>query len=109
MRGQRIVFNSRGSGKNFFFSAIFSPALGPTLTRMQWVTWASSPGVKLTESEIDLLVPSGAKVKNEWSCTSTPPYDFMACADTTLPLHYFYPYCTKTCFNEVRQTLEASA
>jgi len=95
--------------RDFSFLRNLCPALGPTLTRMRWVTWASSPGVKPTESEIDLLLPSSAKVKKEWSCVSTPPYDIMACTDTALPLHYFYPYCTKTCFNEVRQTLEASA
>ena len=43
--------------------------------------------------------PSSAKVKNEWSYTSTPRYAFMECAGTTSPYlsHKFYFLCTKIC------------
>ena len=41
--------------------------------------------------------PSSAKVKDEWSYTSTPPYTFMECAATTLPYpnHKFYFLCSR--------------
>jgi len=44
----------------------------------QWVSGALSLGVKLPGHEADHSPPSGAKVKNSWSYTSTPRYAFMA-------------------------------
>jgi hypothetical protein len=41
-------------------------------------TGALSLGVKRQGREADHLPPSSAEVKNEWSCTSTPQYAFMA-------------------------------
>lgn len=96
-----------GQQKEIFL--LSSPSLGPTLTRIQWVPLAPSPAVKPPESEIYLLLPSSAEVKYERNCASIPSCDVMTCTDTTLPLHYFYPYCTKTCCNEVRRTLEANS
>jgi len=29
--------------------------------------------------------PSSTEVEHEWSCTSVPPYAFMACKGTNLP------------------------
>ena len=41
----------------------------------------------------DHLSPSSAKVKNEWSYTSAPPYAFMACIGIALPLLYICCDC----------------
>ena len=33
---------------------------------------------------------SGAKLNNMWRCTSTNPYDFLACTDVSLPTIYIH-------------------
>jgi len=40
--------------------------------------------------EADHSIPSCAKVKNEWSYTSTPPHVFMACHGTLLSTEYVF-------------------
>jgi hypothetical protein len=45
---------------------------------IQWEPGALSLVVKLPGREADHSPPSGAKVKNSWSYTSTPRYAFMA-------------------------------
>jgi hypothetical protein len=53
------------------------------------------PGVKRPGREADQSPPSGAKVKNEWSCTSIPVCTFMAWTGTALLLYlilYIYVY-----------------
>jgi hypothetical protein len=42
--------------------------------------------VKRPGREFDHSTPSSAEIKKEWSYTSTPPYVFMACTGTNLPL-----------------------
>jgi hypothetical protein len=50
-------------------------------------TRGSFPGGKAARHEADHSPPSGTKVKNAWSYTSTPQYIFMAwCLGTALPL-----------------------
>jgi hypothetical protein len=49
------------------------PALGPIQPPIKWV-----PVIKRPEREADHSPPSTAEVKNEWSCSSTPPYAFVA-------------------------------
>jgi hypothetical protein len=51
--------------------------------------------------------PSCVKVKNEWSCTSTPPYAFIGCTWTSLlPFHSSKPYsCFRTETSKGRYTL----
>jgi hypothetical protein len=41
--------------------------------------------VKQPECEADRLLPSYAKVKNEWNCVSIPTYAFMALTRITAP------------------------
>ena len=48
-------------------------ALGTTHPPIQWVPQTLSLGVKWPEHVGDHLSPPSARVKNEWSCTSTPP------------------------------------
>ena len=48
------------------------PALGPTQPPLQWVT-GFFPGVEQPGLFVDNSVPFSAEVKNDWSCTSTPP------------------------------------
>jgi len=43
------------------------------LLRQRKITKAWVPGVKQPEREADHSPPSSAKVKNDWSYTSTPP------------------------------------
>jgi hypothetical protein len=45
--------------------------LGPILIHL--VTGTCSPGIKQAEREADRLPQSSVEVRNEWSCTSTPP------------------------------------
>jgi hypothetical protein len=40
------------------------------------------PGVKRAELDIDYSSPYSTKIKNNWSCTSTPLYAFTAQAGT---------------------------
>jgi hypothetical protein len=47
---------------------------------------AVSSRVKRTRRDADYLHLSSAEVKNAWSYTSSPPYAFVACIRTTLPL-----------------------
>jgi hypothetical protein len=42
--------------------------------------------VKWPGREADRSVPYGAEIKNEWSYTSAPQYDFMTSAGPDLPL-----------------------
>jgi len=65
-------------GQGFFLLATTSGlALGPIQPPIQEVPGALSPGVKQLEPEAEHSPPSSAKIKNEWSYTSTPPYVFM--------------------------------
>ena len=50
------------------------PVLGPIQPTIQWAMGVLSLGL---EGEADNSSPSSAKVKNECSCTSNPPYAFM--------------------------------
>jgi hypothetical protein len=54
------------------FSKIFRPALGTEPASCSEGTGGSCPEVKWPECETDHLPQSSTKVKNEWSCTSTP-------------------------------------
>jgi hypothetical protein len=64
---------------NFYILATAStPALGPTLPPIQWVSWVLPGGVKLPSCEADHPPPPSAEVKNAWSYSSTPPCVFMA-------------------------------
>jgi len=51
---------------------MFRPVLGPTQPPIQCIPGALTPGVKLPGHAADHSPPSGAKVKNVWSCTSSP-------------------------------------
>jgi hypothetical protein len=46
--------------------------LGPTQPPIKWVPGTLTPGVKQLGHEAEHSPPSSAKVKNAWSCTSTP-------------------------------------
>jgi len=62
-----------GSSKRFISASNFWPALGPTQPPIRWVSDVFFPGLQWPGSEAGHSPPSGAKVKNEWSCTSIPP------------------------------------
>jgi hypothetical protein len=47
-------------------------------------TWVSLPRSKVAVGEADHTPPSSAEIKNEWSYTSTPSYDFMVHTGKTL-------------------------
>jgi hypothetical protein len=64
--------------KNFLFSSLSRPALGPTQPPIQWVPRALSAGVKLKGRETDHSPPASSEVKKMWNYTSTFSYAFMA-------------------------------
>jgi hypothetical protein len=72
-----IFFNARnrisGQGQQIFLSSTSSrPVLGPPLRPiLSYVALALR--VKKLGSQADHSPPSCSRVKNEWSCTSTPP------------------------------------
>ena len=53
-------------------------------------TRVSVPGSK-SGTDVKLNTPSSPEVKNEWSCTCTTPYSFMAYTEKTLPLTALTP------------------
>jgi hypothetical protein len=57
----------------FLLTPASRTALGPNQPLIQWVPGALSLGVKRPGREADHSPPSGAEVKNAWSCISTPP------------------------------------
>ena len=61
---------------------------GDHLSSVQWVPGMSSLGVKQKGREADYSLPTSVKIQNEWSCTSIPPYAFMACTRRILHLPY---------------------
>jgi hypothetical protein len=63
--------------KNFLFSMLFRPALGPIQSPMHWVTGALSSGVKWPGREADHSPPTSAEVKKIWIYTYTLPRAFM--------------------------------
>ena len=50
-------------------------------------------GILTQGIEVDHVIPSSAEVKNEWSCTLSPPYAFMAWILTPLPFYVVTDYC----------------
>jgi hypothetical protein len=51
-----------------------SPLLGPTQTPNQWELAMNFPEVKQLGHEANHLPATSSEVKDEWNCTSTPPY-----------------------------------
>jgi hypothetical protein len=62
--------SSPGGGKNFHFSMLSTPALGPTQPPIQWVPGALSPEVKRQGREADHSPQTTAEVKKMWLYTS---------------------------------------
>jgi hypothetical protein len=61
-----------------FFATASRLAQGPTQPPIQWVQGFLSPWVRRPGREVDNSPPSSAEVKYPSSCTSSPPYVFMA-------------------------------
>jgi hypothetical protein len=58
----------------FIFATASRPAVGPTQPPLQWVLWAITPGVELSQSKVDHYPPSSSKIKNVWICIFTSPH-----------------------------------
>jgi len=62
----------------FLFSEASKPAVGLTKRLVRCVLevykWIKGPG-----HEADHSPPSSGEAKSNWSCTTIPPYAFMAC------------------------------
>jgi hypothetical protein len=65
--------------------------VGLTQPETHWVPEHLSLAWKCPGCVADHSPPSSAKVKNEWSCTSTPPCALMSYAGTNLPSHGTWP------------------
>jgi hypothetical protein len=79
LRARQPEFDSRQRQEgDFFFPTASRPTLGPTQFAIWFVTRVPSAEVKWPGREADHLHSSSAEVKNAWSYTSTPPYDFIA-------------------------------
>jgi len=63
-------------GKEMFFSETSRPALGPIQLPTESIPGAPFLGFKWPEHEAHHSPTSSAKIKNEWSYTSTPPICF---------------------------------
>lgn len=81
----------------FLFSKTSSLAVGSTKPPIQQVLRNFYLEVKQPEHDADHFPPSGAKVKNVYGSTSTPPYAFMAHKGTTLPIVNFKSVCMRPC------------
>jgi hypothetical protein len=93
-------FNSWQGLGIFLFTTMSRMAPGPTQPPIQWVPGALSLGVKRPGREADHSPPSSAKVKNEWSYTSTPQYALMALCSVKAQLKYHINFQTDV-HNEV--------
>jgi hypothetical protein len=66
-------FDSWHRQEIFMISKMFTPALGPTQPPIRLASEAFSPQGKWQGHDVDHLCPCSAKVKIEWSYTSTLP------------------------------------
>ena len=84
--GWMVRGSNPSRGKIFILlSKTSRPDLGPTQLPNHWVPdYSPPPGVKRPEREAIHLPPPIAKVKNEWHCTSAPPYAVVAWTAITL-------------------------
>jgi hypothetical protein len=69
-----VGVSSPGGIKNFRFSMPSIPSLGSTQSPIQWISVASSPGIKRPGREAGRSPPTRAEVKKTFIYTSTPPY-----------------------------------
>ena len=73
-------------GETFLFSKMSKLTLGPTQTSVQWIL-----RVKWTRLEINYLLPSGARVKSKWNCTSAPALCFHGVQKENPTFFFFFP------------------
>ena len=73
---------------------MFIQAFGPTQSAVQWLPEFFLSG-KAAWAWISSLPSSSAKVMNEWICTSTSPYVFLACTGTTYLCVIYFVYFTR--------------
>jgi hypothetical protein len=74
---KELGFDSWQGQEIFLFFMVSSWALRPTQPLIQWLLGSFSLGLKWQGLEADHSTSSCAKVKNVWSNTFAPPYDFM--------------------------------
>jgi hypothetical protein len=60
----------------FFFTTVYTLAVGPIQPPIQWVSGVLTSGIKQLGHEANHSLPPIAEV-NVWSYTSTSPYVFM--------------------------------
>jgi hypothetical protein len=71
-KAKELGFESRQGQEIFLFSAVFTPALGPTRPPIKWVPRPDSSGVKRQKLEADDQPPSSTEVKNGGAILSLP-------------------------------------
>jgi hypothetical protein len=83
---EQCRFDSRLGQEIYRGSIMTRRVLGPFEPSIQWGTGGSLPKLKPPRHEASYSSLFSAKVKNECSCTSTPPDVFTICAETPVPL-----------------------
>lgn len=71
---------------------MFKPTVWPNEPFIQWVPGGSFRRSKAARGEVDLSLVSSIEVENEWRCTSTPLYAFVAWTGPALLLQLSRPY-----------------
>jgi hypothetical protein len=74
------------------FPPVSKQAPRPTSPPVQWVPDALSQEIMCPGSEAYHAPPSGAEVRNEWSCTFISQIAIISCTETTLTLYEFEIY-----------------
>jgi len=73
----------------FLFIRTSRPAAEFIQPPIQWVLFALSLEIRKLRHEADHLPLSTIEVKNEWSCTFTPPCATIVCMGIILPLRFY--------------------
>ena len=71
-----------GRGKRFLSSTTSSMCWGSTQSRIKYIPRTLPSRVRRLGHEADHSPQSSAEVKNDWSCTFSAAYVFMACTGT---------------------------
>lgn len=88
-KSEKLCFDFRQGQVSSIFPEASREFLGPIQAANKWLRTDLYPLVKQQIGhKVVHLPPHSAIVKNEWSCTSAPPYSFIARTRTDLSLRF---------------------